>query len=184
MIKTISIIVVVLIAAVLVLAARKPDTFRVQRTTSIKAPPDKIFALIDDFHHWDAWSPWEKMDPAMKRGHSGATNGKGAVYEWVGNSKVGAGRMEITDLSRSSRIAIQLDFIKPMEAHNTAEFTLQEQGDATKLTWAMTGPTPFISKIMQVFISIDAMVGKDFEAGLANLKAIAETQGGSPSLTQ
>jgi uncharacterized protein YndB with AHSA1/START domain len=174
MLKKIAIVVVVLLAALLIFASMKPDTFRVQRATSIKAPPDKIFPLINDFHKWDAWSPWEKMDPAMKRTHSGAEKGKGAVYEWEGNNKVGKGRMEIVESSPPSKVVTKLDFLKPFEAHNTAEFTLQPQGDSTNVMWVMYGPAPYISKVMQVFVSMDSMVGKDFETGLANLKAIAE----------
>jgi uncharacterized protein YndB with AHSA1/START domain len=174
MLKTIAIIVVVAIAAVLGLAATKPDTFRVQRSATIKAPPDKVFALINDFRNWSQWSPWEKLDPAMKRTHSGPPSGKGAVYEWDGNKEVGAGRMEITEPTPPSKLVIKLDFIRPFEGHNTAEFTLQPQGDGTNLTWAMHGPAPFISKVMQVFFSMDGMIGKDFETGLANLKAVAE----------
>jgi uncharacterized protein YndB with AHSA1/START domain len=174
MIKIILIALAVLIAAVLGLAVTKPDTFRVQRAVTIKAPPEKIFAVINDFHNWTSWSPWEKLDPAMKRTHSGAASGKGAIYEWQGNSKVGEGRMEILDTTAPSKIAIKLDFIKPFEGHNTAEYTLVPQGEMTNVTWAMYGPTPFISKLMQVFISFDKMIGKDFEEGLANLKAVAE----------
>ena len=174
MLKKIAIVVVILLAVVLGLAAAKPDTFRVQRSTSIKAPPEKIFPLLNDFHRWDVWSPWEKMDPAMKRTHSGAEKGKGAVYEWEGNDKVGKGRMEMTESTPPSKVVIKLDFLKPFEAHNTAEFTLQPQGDSTNVTWVMDGPAPFISKVMQVFVSMDSMVGKDFETGLANLKAAAE----------
>jgi uncharacterized protein YndB with AHSA1/START domain len=174
MLKIIAIVVVVAIAAVLGLAATKPDTFRVQRAASIKAPPDKVFALINDFHQWSQWSPWEKLDPDMKRTFSGPASGKGAVYEWTGNSKVGAGRMEITEPTPSSKILIKLDFITPFEGHNIAEFTLEPQADATQLTWAMHGPTPFVSKVMQVFVSMDSLIGKDFEQGLANLKAAAE----------
>jgi len=174
MFKTVAIAVVVLLAALLVFAATRPDTFRVQRATNIKAPPEKIFPLIADFHSWGSWSPWEKLDPAMKRTHSGAANGKGAVYAWEGSGKVGAGRMEITQSSPPSRVIIKLDFIKPFEGHNIAEFALQAQGDSTNLTWAMHGPNPYIAKVMQIFFSMDSMVGKDFEAGLANMKAIAE----------
>jgi uncharacterized protein YndB with AHSA1/START domain len=174
MLKIIAILVVVAIAVVLGLAATKSDTFRVQRATSIKAPPDKVFALINDFHQWGQWSPWEKLDPDLKRTFTGPASGKGAVYEWTGNSKVGAGRMEITEPTPPSKILIKLDFIKPFEGHNIAEFTLEPQGDATQLTWAMHGPTPFVSKVMQVFVSMDGLIGKDFEKGLANLKAAAE----------
>ena len=173
MLKKIAIVVVILLAIVLGLAAAKPDNFRVQRSASIKAPPEKIFPYLDDFHRWDAWSPWEKMDPAMKRTYSGPEKGKGSVYAWEGNDKVGKGRMEMLE-SSPSRVFIKLDFLSPFEAHNTAEFTLEPQGDSTKVTWTMDGPAPFISKLMQVFCSMDSLVGKDFETGLANLKAAAE----------
>lgn len=174
MFKIIAIVVVVLIGTVLAFAATKPDTFRVQRETSIKAPPEKIFALITDFRNWESWSPYEKRDPAMKRTLSGTSSGKGAVYEWAGDSNVGAGRMEIMDAPSPSRVVIKLDFSKPFEAHNIAEFTLEPKGDATSVTWAMHGPNPYFAKVMHTFFSMDSMVGKDFEAGLANLKAITE----------
>jgi len=174
MLKTIAIVVVVLVGALLAFAATKPDTFRVQRAASIKAPPEKIFPLINDLHSWGAWSPWEKLDPAMKRTHSGAASGKGAVYEWEGNGEVGAGRMEIVAASPPSAVRIKLDFLKPFEAHNYAEFTLEPKGDATNVTWAMYGPNTYVSKLMSVFFSMDSMVGKSFEAGLANLKAATE----------
>ena len=174
MIKTIGIVVVILIAAVLIFAATKPDSFSVQRATSIKAAPEKIFALLDDFHNWGVWSPWEKMDPSMKRTFNGPANGKGSVYAWEGNSKVGQGRMEITDASAPSQVTIKLDFIKPFEGHNVAEFVLEPKGDSTNVTWTMRGPSPYIAKLMSVFFSMDSMIGKDFEAGLANLKAAAE----------
>jgi uncharacterized protein YndB with AHSA1/START domain len=178
MIKTIALIVVgllaTLIAVVLILALTKPDTFRVGRTTSIKAPPEKIFPLLNDFQSWSAWSPYEKKDPAMKRTFSGPPSGKGAVYEWDGNKNVGQGRMEITGSTPPSNVTLDLDFVKPFEAHNTVVFTLTPQGDSTTVTWTMQGPANFISKVMQVFINMDKMVGTDFEAGLANLKALAE----------
>ena len=174
MLKTIAIVVVVLIAAVLIFAATKPDTFRVQREASIKAPPEKVFAFIDDFNRWGTWSPWEKKDPAMKRTFGATTSGKGAVYAWEGNKDVGQGRMEIAESSPPSKMTIKLDFLKPFEAHNMVEFTLEPKGDATSVTWAMQGDTPYFAKIIHVFIDMDNMVGKDFEAGLANLKAAAE----------
>jgi uncharacterized protein YndB with AHSA1/START domain len=174
MFKKIAIVVTVLVAAVLGFALTKPDSFTVQRTVTIKAPPDKIFPLINDFHGWSSWSPWENVDPAMKRTHSGAATGQGAVYEWDGNSKVGKGRMEITEAAPPSKVTIKLDFLKPIEGHNIAEFTLEPQGDSTNVTWAMRGPSPFISKVFQVFISMDSMLGKEFETGLANMKSAAE----------
>ena len=180
MVKTVAIVVVVLLvvslAGILLFAATKPDTFRVQRATSIKAPPERIFPLIADFHGWGAWSPYEKLDPAMKRTFSGAANGKGAVYEWDSDGKAGKGRMEITDAPAPSKVAIKLDFFKPFEAHNIAEFTLEPRGDSTDITWAMYGPNLYIAKVMSIFFNMDRMIGKDFETGLANLKAVTENQ--------
>ena len=174
MIKAIAIIVVVLLAGVLIFAATKPDTFRVQRSSSIKAPPEKIFALINDFHSWVSWSPYETKDPAMKKTFSGPAGGKGAVYEWDGDKNVGKGRMEISDTAPPSNVTIKLDFVKPFEAHNIVVFTLEPKGDSTGVTWAMQGPVPYVAKIVHVFLDMDSMVGKDFESGLANLKAISE----------
>ena len=177
MFETIAIIAVVLaiaIAIILILAAAKPDRFSVQRATTVKAPPEKIFSLINDFHQWGAWSPYENKDPAMKRSYSGAASGEGAVYAWEGDKNVGSGRMEILDSSAPSKIVIKLDFSAPFEAHNTAEFTMLPQGDATNVTWLMHGPLPYMGKIMHVFINMDRMVGKDFEIGLANLKRLTE----------
>jgi hypothetical protein len=168
------IVVVVLIAAVLIFAARKPDTFRVQRATAISAAPDKIFPLIDDFKNWSSWSPYEKKDTAMKRTFSGQASGKGAVYEWDGNSQVGKGRIEIIDSSAPSRVAIKLDMIKPMEGHNIVDFTLEPRGGATQITWAMRGSYAYVAKLMGLFCDMDKMIGSDFEIGLANLKALAE----------
>jgi uncharacterized protein YndB with AHSA1/START domain len=172
----IAVIAAVAIAAVLAYAATRPDTFRIQRAASIQASPDKIFPLINDFRNWSSWSPWEKMDPALKRTYSGPSSGQGAVYEWEGNKKVGKGRMEIKDAPPPSRVTIKLDFQKPFEAHNTAEFTLTPKGGTTDVTWAMHGPNLFIGKVMSLFFDMDRMVGKDFETGLANLKTIAERE--------
>ena len=174
MIKTMAIAVVLLVGAVLVFAATRPDVFRVQRATSIKAPPEKIFPLINEFGRWVAWSPYEKKDPGMKRSFSGPAGGKGAVYAWEGNGEVGQGRMEIADAAAPSRVTLKLDFVKPFEAHNVVDFTLEPRGDATDVTWSMHGPMPYISKLITLFVDMDRMVGGDFEAGLANLKAIAE----------
>ena len=174
MLKTILIVVVVLVAAVLIYAATKPDRFRIQRTASISAPAEKIFPLINDFHTWSVWSPWEKLDLAMKKTHSGAPQGKGAVLEWDGNKDVGTGRMEVLESIPSSKILIKLDFLKPFEAHNQAEFTLAPNTGSTQVTWAMYGPQPYIVKVMSLFCSMDKMVGGQFEKGLADLKALAE----------
>jgi uncharacterized protein YndB with AHSA1/START domain len=156
------------------LALTKPDTFTVQRSTVIKAPPEKIMALISDFHNWPTWSPWEKLDPKMQRTFSGAASGKGAVYNWLGNSDVGQGRMEITDITPPTKVVIKLDFIVPMEANNVTEFVLTPQGENTTVTWTMNGPMPFMFKLMNVFSSMDAVVGKDFDRGLLQLKSAAE----------
>ena len=178
MIKTIVLSIVVLliiaIAVVLLLAANKPDSFDVKRSTTIKAPPEKIFALINDFHAWPTWSPYETRDPAMKRTFSGTPSGKGTIYEWDGNNKVGSGRMEILETTVPNKIVIKLDFFKPFEGHNQAVFTMVSGGDTTQVTWAMLGPARFITKVMQVFMDFDDMVGRDFATGLDNLKRIAE----------
>jgi carbon monoxide dehydrogenase subunit G len=173
MVKIIIVALIVVIAAVLVLAATRPDTFRVERSAQISAPPEKILSLVNDFHQWGAWSPYEKLDPAMKRTYAGASAGKGAVYEWEGNSKAGQGRMQIIDAA-PTRTAIQLDFIKPFAANDIAEFTALAQGDATRVTWSMQGRAPFIHKVAGLFLNMDKMIGGDFETGLANLKTLAE----------
>jgi uncharacterized protein YndB with AHSA1/START domain len=162
------------VAVVLVLASRKPDTFSVHRSTAIKAPPEKIYPLIADFRNWGPWSPWERKDPAMKRSFSGAESGKGAGYAWEGNKDVGKGSMKVAEAVPPSKVVLNLDFEKPFEAHNMVTFTLAPKGDTTEVVWSMEGPTPFIGKIMHVFMDMDRMVGGDFEAGLANLKAAAE----------
>ncbi len=174
--KMIGGVIIAFIVIVGVLAANKPDTFRVQRAISIKAAPDKIFPLINDLHRWGEWSPYEKKDPAMKRTFSGSPLGVGAVYEWSGDKNVGSGRMEITHAETPSIITIKLDFITPFEGHNTAEFSLKPNATqgVTDVTWAMYGPAVFLSKVMQVFFDMDQMIGKDFEVGLDALKVAAE----------
>ena len=174
MIMKILIALAVVVLVVLGLAATKPDSFSVQRSIQIKATPDKIYPLVADFHRWVEWSPWEGLDPAMQRTHSGAASGAGAIYAWEGNSKVGAGRMEVTEAKAPGALAIKLDFLRPFEGHNMTDFSFKAEGDSTQVNWVMTGPAPFISKLMQVFVSMDKMVGKDFEAGLAKLKTAAE----------
>lgn len=174
MLQTIALVVVAIVVAILLYAATRPDNFRIERAILIKAAPPKIFEFLEDFRRWGTWSPWEKLDPSMTRTHSGATSGVGAVYAWQGAGKVGAGRMEITQSSVPAKLVIKLDFLKPFEAHNTAEFTIEPRGDATQITWAMHGPSPYMAKLMGIFFSMDTIVGRDFEAGLANLKAAAE----------
>ena len=179
MLEIIAVVAVVLalaIAVVLVLASTKPDTFSVRRSAMMQARAETIFPLVDNFHQWVHWSPWENRDPALKRTYSGPESGRGAVYAWDGNKNVGSGRMEILDASSPSKITIKLDFLKPFEAHNTAEFTFVPERDAsaTNVIWVMRGPSPFMSKVMQVFMDFDKMIGRDFETGLANLKTLAE----------
>lgn len=174
MLKKIAIGVVAILAIILGMAAMQPDNFAVKRVTTIKAPPEKIIVLINDFHNWTSWSPWEQLDPNMQRTFSGAPNGKGAIYHWKGNSAVGEGRMEIMEITAPTKVAIKLDFVDPFESSNVTEFTLQPQGDMTTVTWTMNGPMLFISKLMSVFMSMEDMIGKDYEKGLAAMKTVAE----------
>lgn len=186
MITTILVIIAVLlavaIAAALVYAATAPDLFVIRRSALIAAPAERIFPLINDLHAQAQWSPFEK-DPNMKRVHSGAPAGKGAIYEWDGNRQVGAGRIAITDSLPPSRVSLALDMARPFEAHNRVDFVLEQEGAAatkaitkvmTRVTWAMQGRQPFMAKLMSLFINCDKMVGGEFERGLAKLKAIAE----------
>ena len=177
MLKTlaiIAVIVVVVVAGILIYAATKPDSFRVQRTASITASPEKIFPLIADLKAWTLWSPYERKDPVMKRSYGAVTAGKGATYGWEGDKNVGQGSMEILEASPPRKVVIKLDFLKPFEAHNTGEFVLEPKGDTTSVTWAIYGPSPYMSKVIGTFINMDNMIGKDFEQGLTSLKAAVE----------
>ncbi|MGH8557275.1 MAG: SRPBCC family protein [Methylococcales bacterium] len=174
MFKIIAIIIVVLIAAVLIYAATRPDTFRVARSIRIQAPPEKVFPLVSDLRNWNIWNPFAKKDLDAKGTYSGAASGVGSAYAWEGNKNVGKGSMEVAELRPPSEVVYKLDFISPFEAHNTATFTLTPQGENTQVTWAMSGPQPFIAKLMSVFMDCEKMVGPDFEAGLADLKVLAE----------
>ena len=161
-------------------AAQDAETqgFRLERSIRIEAPASAIFAFINDFRRWTAWSPYETLDPALQRTYSGAPQGVGAVYDWTGNKKVGTGRMEILQSQAPSKVLIKLDFFSPFEGHNTAEFTLAPDGDATRVTWAMYGPemcgNPLLKFFMGLFFNFEKVVGGQFEAGLAKLKAAAE----------
>ncbi len=158
----------------LVLASTRPDCFQVQRKIMINASADTIFSYLNDLQRWKLWSPWEHKDPTMNRSFSNVTIGKDAVYEWDGDRNIGKGRMEISESSPPTRLTIKLDFIKPFKAHNIVEFMLIPGQDTTEVIWDMHGPMPFVSKLMSLFISMDHMIGKDFEAGLASLKSISE----------
>jgi uncharacterized protein YndB with AHSA1/START domain len=177
MLKIVLLVIVVAIVAVLGFAATRPDSFVVKRTAVINAPPEKLVGLVQDFHQWGAWSPWEKMDPGMSRTYEGPAAGVGSAYAWSGNDKVGTGRMEIQKVVPAREVVFKLDFLKPFKASNTAEFVMTPTDAGTDLSWAMFGPSPLISKLMGVFMDMDKIVGKDFEAGLAALKREAEQQG-------
>lgn len=174
MLKTVLLIIAAAIAALLAYAAFKPDTFRLSRSVTINAPPDTVFALINDLRQFNTWNPFAKMDPQNTISYDAVTAGVGGAYSWQGD-KSGAGRMQITDSVPAQRVTAKLDFSKPFEAHNVVDFTVQAQGDkACIVTWTMHGPMPYLNRLMTTFFDMDKTVGKDFEAGLANLKALAE----------
>lgn len=173
MLRKIALVVVVVIAAVLGLALTQPDSFSVQRSATIGAPPDQVFALVNDLKAFNRWSPWVRREPTVKLRYSGPESGAGAGYTWQGE-QTGAGGMTITESTPPSKVALKLDFTQPFESHNRVEFGFVPEGGGTRVTWAMSGPMPFISKLMSVFADMDKMIGPDFEQGLANLKAEAE----------
>lgn len=168
-------VLVLIVVGIVGFAATRPDDFKIQRAAQMKAPPDRILEQISDFRKWGAWSPWEKIDPNLKRTYEGPEKGKGAVYGWEGNSEVGKGRMEILEVVPGSKVVIKLDFIAPFEAHNITEFSTTAKGDQTELVWTMSGKNPLMSKIFDLLMNMDKMVGKDFEKGLAQLKAVVES---------
>ncbi len=174
MLKKILTVVIILVIAVLSYAASKADTFYVERSIDIKATPEKVFAIINDHHNWDAWSPWEKLDPTMKKTFSGNARGVGAIFEWDGNSQVGAGRSEITESVSPSKIAMKLDMSRPFAANNNVTFNLQPHGETTTVAWGMNGSRPFLGKVISVFFDCEKMVGAQFDEGLVSLKGVAE----------
>jgi Polyketide cyclase / dehydrase and lipid transport len=177
--------IVAAIAALFGVASRKPETFTISRSTTINASPEEIFPLINDFHRWASWSPFEKLDPAMHKTFSGPSNGVGSAYAWTGNKKAGAGSMNITNTTPSSNVTIAMEFLKPFKSQSTAIFDIAGSSPGTgsaetsssKVTWSMTGKNHFASKVMSVFVSMDKLIGKDFVEGLANLKREAEVSG-------
>lgn len=174
MILKLLLVIVILIAAVLVFAATRPSTFRIQRSIAINASPEKIFPLINDFHNWSRWAPQDREDPTMTRTCSGPESGEGAACEWRGTGNTGRGRMLITQSTPLSGVTVQVDFVKPFQAHNINEFRLEPSGSSTKVTWTMHGPNLYLMKLMGVFVNMDRLMGKHFETGLKNLKAVAE----------
>jgi hypothetical protein len=171
MLKKIGLGLLVVIALLAGVIALRPAEFRIARERTVSAPPAVVHRYVSDFHNWPQWSPWEKLDPQMKREHSGAAAGTGAVYSWSGNDQVGEGRMTITDSREPSSVTIRLEFLKPIEATNTTQFDFAPSGSGTRVTWAMTGHNNFLSKAFDLFVGMDKVVGADFEKGLAALDA-------------
>jgi Polyketide cyclase / dehydrase and lipid transport len=167
-------VIIVLLAALAIVVALQPSEFCVTRTASMSAPAATVFAQVNDFHNWEAWSPWAKVDPAARNTFSGPPAGTGAVFAWSGNKNVGEGRMTITESRPSDLIRINLEFLRPFKATNTAEFTFKPDGNQTVVTWSMAGTKKFIIKAMGLFMSMDKMVGGQFEQGLANMKSVVE----------
>lgn len=176
MLTTLVAILILAVLGVVAYAANHPGDFRIERSTTVGAAPETLFDLIEDFHRWTEWSPYETMDPDLKRTYGGAERGVGATYGWEGR-KTGVGSMVVTEAVKPSQVLIDLIFTKPFQAHNKAEFTLEPVGDSTKVTWAMSGHSSFFAKLMSIFFSTEKMVGPQFEQGLAKLKAVAERQG-------
>jgi hypothetical protein len=164
----------VLIVVFVIIVALRPANFSITRTAAISAPPPVVFALVNDFHRWRDWSPWENIDPALKRTYEGPPAGEGAIYSWVGNNKVGEGRMTITESRPPDRLLIKLEFLKPFAATNTTEFIFQPQGDQTVVTWTMSGKNNFMTKAFGLVMNMDKMIGGQFEQGLAQMKTVAE----------
>ena len=175
MFMTIGIVLGVVLLALAVAIMTRPPSFRVERSATIAAPAEVVYGYVNDFHEWTQWSPWEKLDPNLKRTFSGPPSGTGAVYRWVGNSKAGEGMMTIKESKPNQRIAIDLQFLKPFKARNLTEFTFRPEAGGVNLNWAMSGENTFMTKAMTLVASMDKMVGKDFEKGLANLKSVAES---------
>jgi uncharacterized protein YndB with AHSA1/START domain len=174
MLKKILIAAVLLIAGFAVVVALQPSQFHVERTTTIAAPPAAVFAHVDDLHKWEAWSPWAKLDPAAKVGYEGAPAGKGAAFTWAGNDKVGEGRMTIVESRPAELVDIKVDFTRPFEGTNSSTFTFKPAGDATAVTWSMSGHQNFFAKAMCLVMNGKKMIGDSLDEGLAHLKAVAE----------
>jgi hypothetical protein len=157
-----------------VIVALQPSEFRVARSTTISAPPSAGFVQVNDFHKWEAWNPWGKIDPAMKQTYEGAPAGTGAIYTWAGNNEVGEGRMAIIESRPSELIRVKLEFFKPFAATNTAEFTFKPEANQTVVTWSMFGEKNFMAKAIHLFMNMDKMIGGQFEKGLAEMKSVVE----------
>jgi hypothetical protein len=169
-------VVAVIVVAFFVIVAMQPSDFRIERQASIMAPQEVVFDQVNDFHNWEAWSPWAKMDLEMKKEFLGSTAGAGAIHRWSGNKKVGEGRMTILESHPSDLIRIKLEFLRPFKATNMAEFTFRPVGSETQVKWAMLGKRPFVFKAFCLFMDMDKIVGSDFEKGLAQMKTVGETK--------
>lgn len=176
MLKKILLALVLVIAGIAVYAWTRPDTFAVERSIRIDAPPGRVYPLIADFRQWQRWSPWEKLDPAMQRMHEGPSTGAGARYSWKGNDTVGSGQMTITAAAMPRRVDIDLQFIEPMASSSQTRFEIAPDGSGSRVRWTMTGHSPYFLKLMGVFVNLDSMLGKDFDTGLTQLKQVAEAQ--------
>ncbi|HEY8252203.1 MAG TPA: SRPBCC family protein [Burkholderiales bacterium] len=174
MLKWILAAVAAAVVVFLVVVALQPSDFKVERSATMRAPAPEAFAQVNDFQNWRAWSPWEKIDPALKRQYEGPKAGTGAVYAWQGNKDVGEGRMTIAESRPGELVRIKLEFFKPFAATNQADFTFKPAGDGTSVTWTMSGQNNFISKAMCLFVDMDKMVGGMFEQGLAQMKTVVE----------
>jgi hypothetical protein len=163
-----------LLIGFVVVVAMQPADFRITRSTKVAAPADAVFPHVNDLSQWRAWSPWENLDPDLKRTYEGPASGVGASYGWVGNSQVGEGRMTITESKANELVRIRLEFIKPFMATNITDFTFEPSGPQTTVTWTMTGQHSFMGKAMCLVMNMDKLIGKNFEDGLAKLKAVAE----------
>jgi Polyketide cyclase / dehydrase and lipid transport len=175
MLMPILIAIAAIMVVLIIIVATRPADFRITRTATMPAPPAVVFTQENDFHKWEAWSPWAKLDPACKYSYEGPAAGTGAIFTWSGNNKVGEGRMTILESRPDDLIRIKLEFLKPFKATSTSEFTFQPQGNQTVVTWSMYGKNNFMAKAMGLIMNCDKMVGGDFEKGLASLKSIAET---------
>jgi uncharacterized protein YndB with AHSA1/START domain len=175
MLNIILISLLAVIGIFLVVVASRPSDFRISRSAAIAAPPAIVFEQINDFHKWNAWSPWAKMDPEARNTFDGPPAGVGASFAWAGNSKVGEGRMTITESQPVDRVLIKLDFFKPFVATHTVEFTLKPEGDRTTVTWSMSGRNSFIGKAIGLVMNCDKMIGGQYEQGLANLTSVVES---------
>ena len=167
-------VIAAIVVLFLIIVALRPSDFRIERKATVNAAPAAVFAQVNDFRNWRAWSPWEGRDPNLKRTYEGPGAGNGAVYSWAGNRDVGEGRMTIVESRPGELVRIKLEFLKPFAATNTAEFTFAPQADGTLTTWSMTGKHNFMAKAFCMFMDMDKMIGGDFEKGLAAMKTVAE----------